>query len=232
MRGSVERQSEQLFSSAGSRLFSSVASRSPSVERKFPFSRLDSLDLSDAAPLHVKCLVISNLHSTGGGILSLGSGASCPRATTCNSVSVSCYGPPRVRSSAVHRDAAVGIQTFVRLSVLAARRQTPTLTWEGAVSVRKKATQSSDGVLYGITYSADASEIVLISEIFFITRLGCCSCAQHATVSAGSFLWSFIPVVRKLGGGQPHNGVTAPHAVPPYCPRRKGAFFDGARGAL
>ena len=85
MRGSVERQSEQLFSSAGSRLFSSVASRSPSVERKFPFSRLDSLDLSDAAPLHIKCLVISNLHSTGGGILSLGSGASCPRATTCNS---------------------------------------------------------------------------------------------------------------------------------------------------
>ena len=67
MRGSVERQSEQLFSSAGSRLFSSVASRSPSVERKFPFSRLDSLDLSDAAPLHIKCLVISNLHSTGGG---------------------------------------------------------------------------------------------------------------------------------------------------------------------
>ena len=33
--------------------------------------------------------------------------------------------------------------------------------------------------------------------------------------------------------GQPRKGVTgAPHPVPPYCPRRKGAFFDGVRGAL
>jgi hypothetical protein len=100
------------------------------------------------------------------------------------------------------------------------------------VSVRKKATPSSDGVLYGISTRADASEIVPIGEIFFITKLGYCSCAQHATVSAGSLPLVFHPGGSQAGWGEPHKGVTgAPHAVPPYC-RRKGAFFDGVRGAL
>ena len=131
------------------------------------------------------------------------------------------------------RDAAVGIQTFVRLSVLAARRQTPTLTWEGAVSVRKKATQSSDGVLYGITYSADASEIVLISEIFFITRLGCCSCAQHATVSAGS-----LPLVFHPGGSQAGWGSAAQRCYRAPCgssilpPAKGGVLRRREGGAL
>ena len=103
----------------------------PSVEGKFLSPASIPWTFLRPPLFTITCFVISNLHSTGGGILSLGSGASCPRATTCNSVSVSCYGPPRVRSSALHRDAPVGIRTFARLSVLAARRQTPTLTGRG-----------------------------------------------------------------------------------------------------
>ena len=76
------------------------------------------------------------------------------------------------------------------------------------MSVRKKATQSSHGILYGISTRADASEIVPISEIFFTTRLGCCSCAQHATVSAGSLPLVFHPGGSQAGWGQPHKGVT------------------------
>ena len=91
-----ERQSDQLFSSAVSRLFSSGCESEPIKELSGSSLSPASIPWTFLTPplFTIKCFVISNLHSTGGGILSLGSGASCPRATTCNSVSVSCYGPP------------------------------------------------------------------------------------------------------------------------------------------
>src|SRR6516225_3042918 len=173
MRECVERQSDQLFSSAVSRLFSSGCESEPIKELSGSSLSPASIPWTFLTPplFTIKCFVISNLHSTGGGFLALAA--------------------ERV---------ARGQQPVIPSLFPATGRPTPTLTWEGAVSVRKKATQSSHGILYGISTRADASEIVPISEIFFTTRLGCCSCAQHATVSAGSLPWSFVPVVRKLGG--------------------------------
>jgi len=181
MRECVERQSDQLFSSAVSRLFSSGCESEPIKELSGSSLSPASIPWTFLTPplFTIKCFVISNLHSTGGGFLALAA--------------------ERV---------ARGQQPVIPSLFPATGRQTPTLTWEGAVSVRKKATQSSDAVLYGISTRADASEIVPISEIFFTTRLGCCSCAQHATVSAGSLPLVFHPGGSQAGWGQPHKGVT------------------------
>ena len=126
---------------------------------------------------------------------------------------------------------AHGQQPVIPSLFPATGRQTPTLTWEGAVSVRKKATKSSDGVLCGISTRADASEIVPISEIFFTTRLGCCSCAQHATVSAGSLPLVFHPGGSQAGWGQPHKGVTgAPMRFLHTAPGERGRSSTAWKG--
>src|SRR5215472_4156186 len=115
MREGVERQSDQLFSSAASRLFSSAASSEPIKESSGSSLSPASIPLTFLKPplFTIKCFVISNLNSTGGGFYALAA--------------------ERV---------ARGQQPVIR-SLFPVTAQTPTLTWEGQCRFRKKATKSS-----------------------------------------------------------------------------------------
>src|SRR6516164_5272312 len=98
MRECVERQSDQLFSSAVSRLFSSGCESEPIKELSGSSLSPASIPWTFLTPplFTIKCLVIGTYTQQAGGFLALAAErvAHGQQPVIPSSVSVSCYGPP------------------------------------------------------------------------------------------------------------------------------------------